>query len=362
MTFLQRTFTPIAALLAIVLFAPLAARAQAPSTYAGEVPVASQDEAERDRALAPALLQVLVKASGDPGIRTEAQETAQANAAGLMRQYSYRQEPDTVDGQPTVRTYLVVQFDRAGVDALLSGLGRAVWSGPRPPVLVWLLIDDGAVKRVASEGQSDALGALIGSASARGVTLQFPRMDAEDTGRVDPEALWNDPASAAADATRRYATPFALIVRLARSATGWNGRFTLTDGSSSADWNASGTDSNTVLAAAGGGVAERLARRYAITPEERQVADFLVAVTGLRSGSDYGAVLAYLGTLPAVGAAVPEGADGERLLLKLTLNVSLQRFRELLALNPVLEFDDTPPAEGVPPADGVQATLRLVQR
>ena len=117
-----------------------------------------------------------------------------------------------------------------------------------------------------------------------------------------------------------------------------------------------------MLAAAANGLADRLVRRYAIAPEERQVADFHVAVAGLHSAADYGTVLAFLGNLPAVGAVAPEGADGDRILLKLTLNVSLERFRQLLALERVLEFDDTPPAEGVPQADGVQATLRLVQR
>jgi hypothetical protein len=347
----------------LALTAAATAHAQpAASTYAGEVPVATQDEDERDSALGPALVNALVKASGDPGLRNEAQEVAQANAAGLLRQYSYRQVEESVDGKTEVRTLLVAQFDRAGVEDLLTQLGRAVWSGPRPPVLVWLLIDDGALKRIASDAQSSALGALTGAASERGLTLQFPRMDLEDTQRADPEALWSGPASSAAEATKRYATPYALIARLSRTATGWSGRFTLTDGSTGTDWTASGADSNTVLTAGANGLAERLMRRYSIAPEEREVADFRVAVAGLRSAADYGTVLEFLGNLPAVGAAVPEGADGERLLLKLTLNVSLERFRQMLALERVLEFDDTPPAEGQPQPEGVQATLRLVQR
>ena len=56
----------LAALLALA--GPWPQPAGATDLYTGEALVASQDAAERERALGPALVQVLVKVSGDPRV------------------------------------------------------------------------------------------------------------------------------------------------------------------------------------------------------------------------------------------------------------------------------------------------------
>jgi uncharacterized protein len=324
-----------------------------PRLYSGEALVSSQDEAERSRALAPALLQALVKASGDTKLASDPRATPIIEQApALLQRYTYRQSVDTVAGQPVARTWLVAQFDPVRVEAALRGIGRSTWA-ERPPTLVWLLIDDGATKRVASAAQVDALGALTREAEQRGVPLLFPQMDPQDYATADPERLWDGAPDKALAGAARYDAPVALVARLARSGQGWQGRFTLVDGGGSVGWTASYADSNSVLAAAASGLADRLAQRYAIPPADRQPGDYQLWIADVRSPLDYGTAVSYLENLSVVGSITPIGADGDRLLVQAHLEVTLNRLRVLLELQDVMAFDDT--AETV----GAQATLRL---
>lgn len=114
-------------LLCLLLLAP---PALADSLYIGQVPVASQSEADTATGLSAALGQVLAKLTGDnavlnrPGV---AKAVAQPNR--YVQQYRYAQDVAADAGQPQVHLSLVAQFDRAAVDKLLADLGLARGAG-----------------------------------------------------------------------------------------------------------------------------------------------------------------------------------------------------------------------------------------
>jgi hypothetical protein len=315
--------------------------AQEADLYSAEAEVANQDEAERQRALGPALADVLVKVSGDTSLRGDAAAAASlAEAPSLVHNYGYRQIASTgPSGVATTQTLLSVQFRREGVDALLTRLGRAVWAAPRPATLVWLVIDDGGNKRVATAAQVAALGALTGAARARGVGLQFPRLDAAEVEQVNAHALWEGQTDSALAAATRYGAQAALIVRLARSAAGWNGRFTLLDAGPAEQWSATHAEANSVLSAAAQGLADRLARRYAVAASERVMGDYQVWVSGIDSAADFATVMSYLRAHPAVQALSSRGARAGALALDVRLNVSPERWVTMLAQQSVLVAD-----------------------
>mgnify|MGYP006318626137 CR=1 FL=1 len=149
---------------------------------------------------------------------------------------------------------------------------------------------------------------------------------------------------------RRIDTSGRNTAQASASGSGWTGRFTLVDSGGSAEWSASYLDSNSVLAAGANGLADRLAQRFSIAPGDRVVADFHMVVEAVDGPADYGRVLGYLAGMTAVGAVFPEGAEGNRLLLKLTLNVGLERFGQMLALGDVLEMDAAQDPAGTTPA------------
>jgi hypothetical protein len=325
--------------------------------YSGEAPVSAQTDAERARAAVPALAQALVKASGDASVTSDARLPPLLDQApALMTSFTYRQdyEPGPA-GTPVPRLYLVAQFAPQGVASILTQLRRPVWGADRPTTLVWLVVDDGTLKTIASAAQVDALGALTRHARERGIPLVFPRLDADDLAQVDAQTLWDGAPAGALAAASRYRAQVALIARLARVSGGWTGRFTLMDQLGSEQWTASYPESNGVLVAAAAGLADRVAKRFAVSLAERVVADHRIWIAGVESATDYARALSYLDGLSVVEAVEPEGADGNRLLVRVTLNVTLDRLRQMLGFTNVLRFEE------VAPADGAAATLTLLR-
>lgn len=222
-----------------------------------------------------------------------------------------------------------------------------------PPTLVWLVIDDGTRKTIASAAQVAALGALTDTAAARGIELRFPTLDGNDLARVDADTLWSGDPRKALAAAKRYGTPATLIARLSRNGPQWQGRMTLVDGFGSEDFVTQHPESSSVLAAAATGLADRLAKRQELAAAERIVADHHLWIAGLRSAGDYGRALKYLESLPVVESVTPEGAEGDRLLVKARLTVRPERLAQILSLGNAMSVDAAPP----PP--GSQAVLLL---
>lgn len=339
--------TPVRSILlgpAVFLLALLAlgsAHAEVVDLYTGTAPVASQDEAERTRALRAALVSALVRASGDSTL------TGDARLAPLLEQapqwvqnFGYRQEVEATGGStPVVRDYLQARFDPVQVAAGLESLGRSVW-GERPRTLLWLVIDDGSTRRIASAAQVSALDALTRHARERGISIQLPTMDAEDLARVDANTLWEGSSAAAYAASARYGTPIALVVRLARSGAGWTARFGLADGGRGDSWSGTFADANAALVAAAGGLADRLAQRFAVAATERVVGDYTINIAGINSAEDFARVQSYLAGLSVISTFATTGAEGTTLTVAATLTVSPARLRQVLAVGGVLAFDD----------------------
>jgi hypothetical protein len=143
-----------------------------------------------------------------------------------------------------------------------------------------------------------------------------------------------------------------LVIRLSRG-TPWQARYTLIDGRSYEEWSQSDDQSNTLLAAAIDGAADRLARRYAVEPLGTAIGGVDWWVEGLRSAQDYAAVVGYLGKLEFVRELRVLRAEGERLQLHLELAVGERRLRQMLALDGRLELRD-------PAAPDAAAQLRLM--
>jgi hypothetical protein len=219
--------------------------------------------------------------------------------------------------------------------------------------LVWLVIDDGTRKTVASAAQVAALTPMTTKAAERGIVLRFPELDGNDLARIDADTLWSGDPRKALAAAQRYRASQALVARLSRNGAAWNGRMTLVDAFGAEDWLAQHPDSSSVLIDATAGLADRLDKRRALAVSERVVADHLLWIDEVRSPADYGRVLKYLESLPVVEAVTPEGADGDRLLVKARLTVRLERLQQMLALGDTLRLDDAAVAPGS------QAVLRL---
>jgi len=159
------------------------AGAGAGGLYTGQVPVASQSDAERAEALKTALGQVIVRVSGDSSALTRGDVAkAVADAERYVQQFSYQQDIVTEAGQTQVRLTLVAHFDRDAVDRLLRGAGSPKESPPpegHVPAVdatpgsyrVWI----GGVR--SPQDYARLIGALSGNEFVREVQVELVRGD-----------------------------------------------------------------------------------------------------------------------------------------------------------------------------------------
>lgn len=328
--------------LLILVAVGVPAWAQALDLYSGTAMVVSQDESERQRAVAPAFRSALIRASGDTSITDDARLAALLEQAPQwVQSYAFRQEIAAgPDGLASTRDFLQVRFDPEAVRQALATLDRSVWS-ERPRTLVWLVIEDGSTRRIASAAEVAALTALTRTALDRGIELRLPQLDREDLVLVDADRLWSEPSPSALAPAPRYGAAIALVVRLARQGSGWSARFSLLDGGRVEHWSGSYVDANAALTAAANGLADRLAQRFALSAAERVVADYELRIAGVGSAQDYARLMAYLNGLSVLQSFALREADGTTLTVAATLTVAPARLRQVLAIGGVLAFDDS---------------------
>jgi len=332
------------------------AAAQTLSLYTGEAPVADQSDEQRAEGLRNAFVQVLGKLSGDPGAANrEGVAKAVADAERYVQQYSYRQDVTTEGGQPQVHLSLVAQFDRTAVDRILREAGLKVLGASRPPVLLWLALDDGSGAHLVDDPASPEARAALAAAQARGLNLVLPGISEPAQADLAADAIWRaDLPALAANAARRQAN-LMLVGQLRRVGEQWGARWILVEAGAPQSWDLADGNLESLLAAGANGAADRLAGRYAKASVERHPSTVLVWVDGITSAADYARLLDLLGRDDLVREARPQAARGSGLLLRLNLNVKLAGWIENLPPDGPLRV-----SEGAE-ADGAEAVLRFVR-
>jgi uncharacterized protein len=204
---------PIAYVLAASLAlgpAAAAAAAMVEHLYEAQVIVTGQREDTRSAGLAEALLDVLVKVSGDPRLLGDPRAAEVAAKAGtFVEGFRYHDRMAGIpvhDEQGTRdRPYdLVVDFDPARIDAALRSLGRAPWAAARPRLVLFLrvrtkgggyvLASDGDRGRDQRESLADAAGrfgmpiTLPSAAALGGAGLTVETLPAAAPSRLDAVA------------------------------------------------------------------------------------------------------------------------------------------------------------------------------
>lgn len=339
------------------------ARAEGP--YEVEVPVRNQDAAERDRAFARALAQVLGNISGDrnaaayPGVGQQMRR-----AKDYVRSYDYRQDEGVSEltGAPTYQTTLIVRFDRDQVDGLMAALGLPIWPTPRPKPVLWLAIDDGkgGGPRLVGLQQGAAARAVLDRAKARGYRLGLPAGTAAEMAAAG--AIWRGDTAAIARLSARYQPPMQLIGKLYRSDTGWKADWIFVDrGRVLSRWSTENADARRAMAGGADGAADALVKRYAKrNPDAGTPGSYAVRVVGIDSADDYIRLSAQLQRLAVVKRFVPLRAAPEGLDLTLDLATGMAGFERLLDKDVLVPAGgELPPLPGEP-ADAVgQAAVRV---
>lgn len=305
-------------ILVMVLCLLLAPRLSASDAfYAARIPVADRSEATLAQAASSALARVLVRVSGDesvvalPGI-----EEAILGARSRMALYSYE--------EVTTGMVLFAQFDGSVIKRLLREAGATFWGEKRPPVLLWLVVDEPEGRRFANvSADAGLLSELSNRLADRGVRLRLPLLDLQDRAALDPEVIWQKVIPRITSASERYRTPHLLIGRYIRLSSGrqlldWM----YVDEKSREDIELEGADGDmaSLVAPVVDRAVDQMAAQYAVSLEsESGVGQQVYAtVTGVESYRDYRGVVAVFDGISILEGYRVVTVEGDRLELRVT--------------------------------------------
>lgn len=221
----------------LLLWVALSAPAGA-ALHEATVPVADRSEAARQQAVRAALAEVLVRLSGDPALPQQAGSAPLLAEAGrYLQQYQY----EGSEGAGTLM--LRAGFDAAALEAQLRRQGVTLWGRERPPLLVWLAVDDGQRRYLLGADDADPVLAELRAAARReSLELVLPLLDLEDQSRVSFTGIWGGDLASAQQASQRYRAQAVLIGGLQRSADGWKARWALRHAGRDSAWQSAGAD------------------------------------------------------------------------------------------------------------------------
>ena len=316
--------------------------------YEVAVPVADQSTRERQRASGEALMVLLSRLTGLAYVpRTEVVTAALAAPDGYYSQFGFVSAAD--DGLE-----LVVQFDQGPVLELVREAGLPIWRAQRERVLVWAVLQDVDGRQiVGTTSELPIVAAMKDRARDRGVPLSLPLLDLEDQLAVDPAAVWGRLSQVVDPASVRYGADVLLLGRITPTFEGgwesdwefWVDGVVVPFAGESLDLAALGVEAVDVLA-------NELAIRRVV--HGRQAGQLRLAVSGLQTPADYGALLTYLRGLEFIEQVGVAGVEDGRLWLTLETPAEPDRLLDTFERDRRL-FDDQLARPGA-------ADLKLVWR
>ena len=316
-------------LLTILTFNLLTAEAVADSSlYSGEVAVASQAEDDRYEAIPEALIQVLQKLSGqrEISISPTLGEVLQ-NADSMLRSFRYKKVQRTgPDGNTQQELRLVANFMQPEVDRVVQQVGLPRWQQDRPPLQIWVVLDDGRGRQLKPIEYEYAWVAMENMAALRGLPVIWPELDEEEAQLIDMSLVWGG----FTDYLVEHGAPDdgLAVVAARREGPQWILRWNVV--ASGQNWTWQNADQELMFALAGGihQMTDQIATANAIAASEQGEWVVNVNIGGLRSAEDYTVCLGYLQGLSLVTSVDILGAEPGLVSFRMQLNAAPEYLAE----------------------------------
>ena len=315
--------------------------------YQIDVPVASQNAADRKAAASTGLLSVLSRVSGLSSVPRNA-EIAQALADPQRYYTAYNYHSKNQSKGREKQMLARFSFQRDAVVALANAAQLPLWWEARPEVVVWLAVEQEG-RRTLLNASSDhpLVQQVLSYAQRRGLPVKFPILDLTDQLAVSTSDVWGR-TTAIDEASVRYDADISLVGRFRQETAGSEPKF-------SGDWEfwfaeqplTVPVNSQTVAASAASGLeamAELLTSRYAVLPRGLQTTTLQVA--DIDSAQSYAQLIRYLGTFEflqnlqvesvydgAVYLSLQTHAKPEQLALLLTAQARLLNVESFVAFD-----------------------------
>ncbi|MCW8996827.1 MAG: DUF2066 domain-containing protein [Psychromonas sp.] len=184
----------------LLVFTRFVSAGQFDNPYQGNIAVMGQSE---DELKVLALKQVLVKVSGNAEIEKMSESKLLLQKTdSLLSQYGYQTSANI--------RYFTAVFDKRKINQALQDMQQPVWGDTRPTTLLWLVIDEGGVRKLVSDNlftntaNSEIASVFYNQQHSRGISLQLPLMDLEDNLALSISDVSGRFYDAIAAASKRY--------------------------------------------------------------------------------------------------------------------------------------------------------------
>ena len=341
-------------ILLFLLFLPLPLQAGM-DLLSATVPIEGDSPEARRAAMAEALRQVLVKASGQRlAGRADQLKPILAQAEDQAQEFRYRSDVGS-NGEPETKR-LWVRFDRRSVEEDLGRLGLILWEHGRPELVPWLVVEQKGRRRLADPERDGALFQTLESAAQqRGLVLVVPLMDLEDRNALKPADLWTLDLEAIRAATTRYGNSLPLVVRITGGKGRWKARWSLLFPGGERNFDSRGKSLQELMTGGVNQAADLLVQRYLPSPAKAQQDRVRVRFLGVQDISDYARLVKLLRSLDVVTGFSLARAEGDRL----EFQVKALGGREALANQLSLASDLTPVVD-IPEEEGSGAGVETL--
>ena len=277
------------------------------------IEVEDRSEDTIDSASREALQTALLKRSGDRALlRHPAVEAVLASARTQLSLYQF----ERVVGM----TRFVAQIDQVVVENLIKSANSTVWAEARPPILLWLVIDDPAGRRFGNTQVEQPLWETLSKAfDGLGVKLRRPLYDLSDAVLVSPDTLWRRDFGPIVEASERYGMSHLLLGRLIRLSDGrYIGEWVYRDVSVERAVSIQADSLETVIDPGVTLAMAEMRRQYAVALTTDAATQTLrIRVHNVVTRDDYRAVTAAISGIQTLDHVRPVAVQGDALTLEL---------------------------------------------
>lgn len=313
-----------------------------PNLYNAQIPVATQNPADRNAALQAAYNSVLIKVTGNNRIVQNIQiKKSAANIEQYIQQYSYQTNTDTNSNAYPYQ--LVVQFDPEAVNQTLIAAKLPIWGQDRPLTIFWIATTINGEQRLLSASDSGPISnALDKAAQVYALPILFPILDLSDLNQLSVTDVLGRFVAPVVQASVRYGSNAIVMINIEQQNNQWKSLWTLVTANAPQSWQVQGGNIDQVITDGMTRLVGMLSQQFALKGAS-QSSTVNLQIQGITSLSDYARATRYLQRLSVVKKLTLVGLTNHQATFQLRLAGDSAALQKAIALDPTLTAA-TPPA------------------
>ena len=338
-------FLTAAAVLLLSLLSTQIRAEKSQNLYEVLVPVLDQTSATREQAFQQVFDGVVRKLTGRDDIATSTKLSGfRAKAGTYVSQFHYQERSVAEQTAPDEAHYLRVRFNESAINQILRQHNLPLWGADRPSMLIWVAQDiDGQRSIVTPLDFAPVRDEMTLAADNWGIPAVYPVMDFDDIGALSLSELWGLFQEPVERASKRYGANAVMAMRVWTTDKNlWSGRtlFLLNGQIYTKSYE---NVSPTALAnAAMADVAKHMFDMFAVSAGSAADEPVTVIVDNVKSVRDYARLMNSLDSLTAVRHVAMAQVDGSRIMLRVTIDGTLQQFGHAIETVRKLRVVSTP--------------------